>query len=122
MARNDLYFQTHIYLGKMVKILFILTNQGQLGASGHATGWYLPEVAHPYNILVEKGHEIVIASPKGGPTPLDPDSKVAFANDPECIKFLANSKAMSDMENSLLVANMKSTDFAAVFFPGGHGT
>eukprot|EP00486_Rosalina_sp_Unknown_P001775 CAMPEP_0201572620 /NCGR_PEP_ID=MMETSP0190_2-20130828/16000_1 /ASSEMBLY_ACC=CAM_ASM_000263 /TAXON_ID=37353 /ORGANISM="Rosalina sp." /LENGTH=74 /DNA_ID=CAMNT_0047998617 /DNA_START=33 /DNA_END=253 /DNA_ORIENTATION=+ len=29
------------------------------------TGWYLPEVAHPYVLFKEKGYEITFVSPKG---------------------------------------------------------
>jgi putative intracellular protease/amidase len=101
-------------------ILFILTNHGFLGDSGIPTGWYLPEVAHPYNIL-SKDFNIVIASPKGGQTPLDPDSVTMFKDDPESAAFLANPTSMKAMNESVPLSQIKSQDFVAVFYPGGHG-
>ena len=35
----------------MKKILFVLTNNNKLGNTNKETGFYLPEVAHPYEIL-----------------------------------------------------------------------
>ncbi|KAI1773943.1 hypothetical protein F4818DRAFT_86917 [Hypoxylon cercidicola] len=47
------------------KILFVLTSYGEiLGPDGkpiRRTGWYLPEFAHPYDVLAPKS-EIAIAS------------------------------------------------------------
>ena len=53
-----------------VKILMVLTNHDQLGNTGKKTGWYLPEVAHPYHIFKKNGYEIVTCSPKGGVAPM----------------------------------------------------
>lgn len=52
------------------KVLFVLTSHDKLGATDHKTGWYLPEVAHPYQVLKAKGHEITFLSPKGGKAPM----------------------------------------------------
>jgi hypothetical protein len=46
------------------------------------TGWYLPELAHPYYELLKSGRELVFASPLGGVAPLDPGSADAFKADP----------------------------------------
>ncbi|KAI8847791.1 class I glutamine amidotransferase-like protein [Chytridium lagenaria] len=102
-------------------ILFIMTSHDELGSTGKKTGWYLPEVAHPYNILTKAGFNITVASPKGGKTPLDPGSAEAFKEDPECIAFLADSVATGKVNNSLLLSTIKPSDYAAVVFPGGHG-
>ena len=50
----------------MVKILFVFSNHEDLGSTGKKTGWYLPEVAHPYYVFKEAGFEIEACSPKGG--------------------------------------------------------
>jgi hypothetical protein len=41
------------------KIAFVLSSHSELGNTGKKTGWYLPEAAHPYNVLHSKGYEIV---------------------------------------------------------------
>ncbi|KAJ1543943.1 hypothetical protein HK405_008973, partial [Cladochytrium tenue] len=65
-------------------ILFIVTSHDQLGSTGKKTGYYLPEMAHPYNILTRAGFAITVASPLGGAPPVDPASVTAFAEDAEC--------------------------------------
>ena len=50
----------------MVKVLFVYSNALDLGTSGKKTGWYLPEVAHPYYMFKDAGYEIEACSPKGG--------------------------------------------------------
>jgi putative intracellular protease/amidase len=101
-------------------ILFIVTSHGFMGDSGIPTGWYLAEVAHPYNALVQN-FSLVIASPLGGPAPMDPRSQEDCADDPECISFLANPVAMAAMQNTLPLSVINPSDYAGVFFPGGHG-
>ena len=56
------------------RILMVLTQHPQLGDTGTATGWYLPEAAHPYHVFKEANCKISWASPNGGSTPLDPAS------------------------------------------------
>ena len=48
----------------------VLTNHDQLGNTGKKTGWYLPEVAHPYHVFKKNGYDIVMCSPKGGVAPM----------------------------------------------------
>jgi len=104
-------------------ILFIVTSNGFLGNSTHPTGWYVPEVAHPYNVISQANNGIVIGSPLGGPTPYDPAS--LSQNDPacdqECLDFVKNVAAMGALNNSLPLSKINPDDYDAVFFPGGHG-
>lgn len=53
-----------------MKVLLVVTNHDQLGNTGKKTGWYLPEVAHPYHVFKAAGHDIVFVSPKGGKAPM----------------------------------------------------
>src|SRR5688572_14331517 len=57
------------------RVLIVVTSYGKLGNTGKPTGYYLPEVAHPYSVLQESGFEIDIASPAGGNAPMDPKSR-----------------------------------------------
>jgi hypothetical protein len=52
---------------------------------------------------------------------MDPGSGEAFAKDPECIAFLADSKAQDKLNATLKLSEVKTSDYAAVFYPGGHG-
>jgi len=57
-----------------MKVLMVLTSHDQLGDTGKKTGFWLEEFAAPYYVLKDAGHEITLASPKGGQPPLDPKS------------------------------------------------
>jgi len=103
-------------------ILFIVTSHSLLGDSGIPTGWYLPELAHPFNVL-SPDFSIVVASPKGGPTPMDPISlqECIDYGDAECVDFLNNVPGMTLLNNTIPLEEINPADYAAVFFPGGHG-
>ena len=51
-------------------MLMVLTNHGKLGNTDKKTGWYLPEVAHPYHVFTEAGYGVDFMSPKGGKAPM----------------------------------------------------
>ncbi|KAI0007183.1 DJ-1/PfpI family protein [Xylariaceae sp. FL0662B] len=103
------------------KVLVVLTSYGTIESSGKPTGWYLPEFAHPYDVLDKKGVEIVVASPKGGVAPLDPGSVELFKNDATAAAFAQTKSAV--WENTATIASVRgrSAEFAALFYPGGHG-
>lgn len=52
------------------KVICVVTNHSQLGSTGKNTGWYLPEVAHPYEVLTKAGLQVTFVSPKGGKAPM----------------------------------------------------
>jgi putative intracellular protease/amidase len=104
-----------------MNILMVLTSHDQLGNTGEKTGFWLEEFAAPYYALKEAGHDITLASPKGGQPPLDPksdspdfqtDATRRFSQDPEAQAKLAATKKLDEIESS---------DFDGVFYPGGHG-
>jgi putative intracellular protease/amidase len=99
------------------KILFVLTSVDKIPSTGKATGWYLPEVAHPYEVLASKT-DITFASPKGGEAPLDPGSVEAF-QDSSSVNFHKNHKDL--YSNTKTLSSLSASSFDAIFFPGGHG-
>ncbi|GIJ85084.1 hypothetical protein Asppvi_003939 [Aspergillus pseudoviridinutans] len=102
------------------KFLFVLSSQNILPSRGTQTGWYLPELVHPYNKLAPL-FEIVIASPCGGEAPLDPYSVEATKEDPECVSFLKEKSGV--WKNTLKLDSLlgKSSEFTGIFYVGGHG-
>lgn len=102
-------------------VLFILTSHDQLGNTGNKTGWYLPEVAHPYHVLKKAGHNIAFVSPKGGKAPMDPGSGEEFKDDQICKDFLADKAAMDLIDNTKLPTQVNASDYKAIFYAGGHG-
>jgi putative intracellular protease/amidase len=102
------------------KVLVVLTSHDKLGSTGHPTGWYLPEFAHPWEVLHEKV-SLTIASPKGGEAPLDPASVKMFESDEVSQKFLKGQKALWTNTHKLADVLPRAGEFDAIFYVGGHG-
>lgn len=101
------------------KILFVLTSHNKLGNLDKPTGWYLPELAHPYHVLRNKA-EITVASPAGGEAPLDPSS-VEAAKDDVSVNFLNDNQQVWKNTQKLDSFIGKAKEFDAIFYVGGHG-
>ncbi|CAG9948221.1 unnamed protein product [Clonostachys rosea f. rosea IK726] len=102
------------------RILVVLTSFGYIQSIQRHTGWYLPELAHPYDVLHEKA-ELVVASPNGGVSPVDPESVESFWSDDVSRNFYENEKYIWENTTALKDFMGHTADFDAIFFPGGHG-
>lgn len=102
------------------KILFVLTSADKL-LNGKPTGWYLPEMAHPYYECINAGYTVDVASPAGGKAPLDPSSVESFKEDELCTKFLNDSAAQHLVSNTTPLYEVQHTGYEAIFYVGGHG-
>jgi len=103
------------------KVLFVLTSHDELGNTGLKTGFWTEELAAPYYALSDKGVEITLASPKGGQPPIDPKSEDASSQTDATLR-MDNDQVLKDkLENTYQLSDIKSEDFDAVFYPGGHG-
>ena len=104
-----------------MQVLVILTSHDRLGDTGKPTGFWLEELAAPYYVLKDAGVQITLASPNGGQPPLDPNSVEADARTDDTERFEADAEAMALLAHTHRLDSVAMTDFAAVFFPGGHG-
>lgn len=105
------------------QILMIVTSNARLGDTDKLTGFWAEELALPYYALVDAGAHVVLASPIGGPIPLDPGSvKPKGENDAIVERFLADTDLATLMQTTAKVADLDGAKFDAIFFPGGHGT
>lgn len=104
-----------------MKVLFVLTSHSDLGNTGEKTGFWVEEFAAPYYYLVDKGVEVSIASPKGGQPPIDPTSDKPENQTEATKRFKADSALKEKLSTTHLLADIKSEDYDAVFYPGGHG-
>ena len=97
-------------------VLFILTNAAEIGPNKRATGYFYPEVAHPFEVLDAAGIAVEYASPLGGNPPFDGyDDK-----DPAQHAF-SQSAAIRRMAHSRKLSEVDVLDYDAIFFPGGLG-
>jgi putative intracellular protease/amidase len=108
----------------MKNILMIVTSQATMGISGKQTGIWAEELTTPYYALIDAGHQVVLASPKGGKPPFaDGSYKVdASQNEGSVKRFFADVDATAAFANTVKTADVNAADFDAVFLPGGHGT
>lgn len=113
--------KTTLKKDKKMKVLFVLTSHDKLGNSGKKTGFWVEEFASPYYSLLDKGVTITIATPKGGAAPIDPSSAAPDAATEATERFNKDTVAKEKIANTEVLADMKSEDFDAVFYPGGHG-
>eukprot|EP01061_Rhynchopus_euleeides_P025320 TRINITY_DN408_c0_g1_i4.p1 TRINITY_DN408_c0_g1~~TRINITY_DN408_c0_g1_i4.p1 ORF type:complete len:264 (+),score=123.86 TRINITY_DN408_c0_g1_i4:73-792(+) len=97
--------------------------QKKEGVVPTATGWYLPEVAHPYAVFKAAGYDVVFVSPKGGDAGCDVSSLEAFAGDAESQKFkeqhMKEGKSLATV--SLAELPKPAAQYDAIFYAGGHG-
>ncbi|MCQ9634287.1 type 1 glutamine amidotransferase domain-containing protein [Chryseobacterium sp. WG14] len=103
------------------KVLFVLTSHDELGDTGRKTGFWTEELAAPYYALSDKEVEITLASPKGGLPPIDPKSEDP-SSQTDATRRMDNDEVLQDkLKNTHKLSEVKSEDFDAVFYPGGHG-
>lgn len=99
-------------------VLMVLTSHAQLGDTGKPTGFFLGEVTHPLEVFEKAGLTVELVSIKGGEPPvdgldLDDPVNARYWNDPEFRAKLAATRKLADVN---------PTDYAGVYFSGGHGT
>ncbi|MBM9606449.1 type 1 glutamine amidotransferase domain-containing protein [Desulfopila inferna] len=104
-----------------MKILMVLTSHDKLGDTGLKTGFWLEEFASPYFVFKDQSFEVTLASPQGGQPPLDPKSDEPDFQTAATARFRKDEQAQKALANTLRLDSIKSEDFDAVFYPGGHG-
>jgi len=106
-------------ISKPEKILIVLTSHTELGNTGKKTGFWLPELTHPYYEFTKAGYSVDVASIEGGTAPLDSKS---FAEADEYHQvFLNDAKLMAKVIQSIALAEIKPDDYQVIMFAGGSG-
>ena len=104
-----------------MKILMVLTSHDQLGETGKKTGFWLEEFAAPYYVFKDASAHVTLASPKGGHPPLDPASDTSEGQTEATRRFKGDGPAQDALAKTVILSQVKATEFDAVFYPGGHG-
>lgn len=97
------------------KVLFIVSNTDIIGPNKRRTGSFLSEVAHPYAIFAQKGHQVDFASLTGETPRLD---ALNLADDPDNLSFLVG-KGWADMQKARKLKEVDVNGYDAIFIPGG---
>ena len=103
----------------MNPLLIVTTSHGRLGATGRRTGVWLEEFVGVYRRFLDRGIPVVVASPRGGEVPLEPDSLHVPALSPESRRFIAQCDPALSRTRTL--RSICHHDFDAIFYPGGPG-
>jgi putative intracellular protease/amidase len=104
-----------------IKILIIVTSHAQMGSTTNKAGLWLETLAVPYYLFKEAGLLITVASPKGGPVPLDPKSESIIVSTSTIRRFQKDPETISLLEHAIPLSTQIAGDFDLVFLPGGHG-
>ncbi|GAB4029440.1 type 1 glutamine amidotransferase domain-containing protein [Spirosoma gilvum] len=102
------------------RTLIVCTNHTAYPTKTHKTGLWLSEATHFYDELAGRNLPYDIASPNGGPIPID--EKSVDRRDTINEKWYNNPTFRSKLENSLRLDEVKSADYQIIYFAGGHGT
>lgn len=110
----------------MSKILFVVTGARHwtlADGTEHPTGFWAEELVAPYREFTRAGHDVVVATPDGVVPVVDQASLAADANggqeNADAIK--AELEEIDQMRSPLALADVDLGEYAAVFYPGGHG-
>lgn len=100
------------------KVLFVVTSHDRIEKTGKPTGFYLSEVTHPWEILVDAGYDVDFVSPKGGKAPVDGFDLGDASNR----RFWEDAVWRGKIEQTKRPAEINPADYVAIHFAGGHGT
>ena len=92
------------------KTILIVVSDATKYNDGTETGVWFEEYAIPYSAFIDKGYEVITASPNGGKIPIDPKS------------FNGNwHNAKKALENVKNLSSIDYKNYNALVLPGGHG-
>lgn len=107
------------YASAPKKVLIVLTSHDKLGDTNNKTGFWLPELTHPYYELVDKGVHVEVVSIRGGIAPID--EKSLKEKDKSIDRFLSDAKLMSKVLTSRPLSSVDPLSYDAIIFSGGSG-
>jgi putative intracellular protease/amidase len=96
------------------KVLIVVTSHGDIN-DVPTTGIWFSEFAEPYAVLEQADYDVTVASPRGGPSPVDPRGypgreEIGDARD-----------ALARLNATARLSAQNAVDYDALFLPGGHG-
>lgn len=105
----------------MKNILMVITSHQLLNNTDSKTGLWIGEFTDPYYEFMDNGYQVTLASPMGGQPPIDPMSELTENITASNRRFQEDEAAQKALANTVRLEGLKSEDFDALFYPGGHG-
>lgn len=103
-------------------LLLIVTGTDKYAGGSPATGLWLSELTHIYHAAQEHGCVITVASPKGGNTPVDPESLKPMALDKVSKSYWENPTFREMLQHTKSLDEVSGQRFDCIYLAGGHGT
>ena len=105
-------------------ILIVVANPSVSTTLGWPVGFWAAELIHPYDAFVKAGHQVTIASPKGGKVELDGfsdprDASGYSKDDTLSLDYLSKPDFVNKLENTPAISSLKMSDFDALVVAGG---
>lgn len=107
---------------KSLIILFIVTSHSVMGTTNEPTGVWLEELTTPYYALKDAGYEVEIRTVSGGDVPIDPRSLAGDKHPESVVRYKSDDALQAKIKGTQSAEDVDTSKYAAVFFPGGHGT
>jgi len=105
----------------MKKILVVITSHKELENTSDTTGLWIGEFTDPYYEFIDAGHQVTLASPKGGMPPIDEMSELTENITNSNRRFQKDKIAKQALSNTAKLDGISAAGYDALFFPGGHG-
>jgi putative intracellular protease/amidase len=110
--------------GKRKRVALVIGNPATSTTTGWPVGFWWSELTHPYFVFSEKGYEIEIFSPDGGPCQADPmsdprDTSGYSSSDLITLGFLHTPRLAALIEKTRKAAEIDVDRFDALIVAGG---
>lgn len=109
------------YASNKPAILLVVTSHSELGTTGKQTGFWLPELTHPYYKFKDAGYSVDIASIKGGTAPIDSKIFAIPEENESNQRFLQDAELMAKVLTTLPLSDIDPSTYQAVLYAGGSG-
>jgi putative intracellular protease/amidase len=103
------------------RALIVTTSQATLGPDGKDTGVFGSELTAPYYEFEDAGMDVDVASIRGGPIPIDPQSFIWVIADDADRRYLKDPKLQKKVQESIAIADVDPEAYDIIFLSGGWG-
>lgn len=107
---------------KRIKILIVVTSTGMYPDGKLRTGLWISELTHIYDSAKRRGYEPVVASPKGGDTPVDPVSLNPIYLDKLSRGYWVNPEFRDILRHTKRLNEVSGQSYDCIYLAGGHGS
>jgi putative intracellular protease/amidase len=104
------------------KVLIVMTNHSAYPSRSDATGLWLTELTHFYDVIQQAGYVMDFVSPTGGKVPLDERSLSWMYMDNAAKAHLTDPAFVARLQTTKSAASVNPADYLAIYYTGGHGT